>query len=101
MTAKKRNTKAANAACREVQRQHREVRRDLLATLRRQSRLIGYGTFRREVAPELYDLATMAIGRRGMSLRFGGIVFPLRHGWHVYVGDPETGETLVIAGGLS
>jgi hypothetical protein len=91
--------KAASAAHHGMQRLRRKTRRDLLATLRRQSRLVASGFFRREAAPELFDLGMTAKDRRGMSLRFGGIVFPLKHGWHVYVADPETGEMLV-AGGL-
>lgn len=76
------------------------VRRRLLETIRLQSRLIGMGFFRRDTAPELFDLAMAAKERRGRSMTFEGIRFPLKHGWHVYVCDPETGETLAAAGGI-
>lgn len=93
--AAKRNTRAATAAARELARLRRAAQRRLLATLRRQSRLIDRGFFRRETAPDLFDLAMTAKDRRGKSVRFGGMVFPLKHGWSTYVCDPQTGDVLV------
>lgn len=81
-------------------RQAAAVRRRLIETVRWQSRQIGRGFFTRTAAPELFDLAIAAKDRRGRSLVFQGVRFPLKHGWHVYVCDPETGETLVGAGGI-
>ena len=81
-------------------RQAAAERRRLIEIVRRQSRLIGTGLFSRTAAPELFDLAIAAKYQRGRSLLFRGIRFPLKHGWHVYVCDPETGETLVGAGGI-
>lgn len=75
-------------------------RRRLLEIIRWQAQQLGHGFFTREVAPELFDLAIAAKYRRGRSLVFQGVRFPLKHGWHVYVCDPDTGETLVGAGGL-
>ncbi len=72
-------------------------KRRLLATLRRQAHSIGHGFFSRETAPELFDLATTAKYRRGKFVRFGGMKFPLQHGWSVYVADPQTGDVLVSA----
>lgn len=100
MAAAKRCTRAATAAARELTRLRQALQKDLLTVLRRQSRLIGYGFFRREAAPELYDLAMAAKDRRGRSVSFGGIVFPLSHGWSTYVLDPETGDVLVSASAL-
>lgn len=97
MAAAKKNTRAAAVVQREIARQRRQFCRTLLATLRQQSRLIDRGFFRRETAPELFDLAMTAKDRRGKSVRFGGMVFPLSHGWSVYVHDPETGRVLVSA----
>jgi hypothetical protein len=96
----KNSTKAASAAYRKLVRQRRQVSRNLLETLRRQSRQIDYGFFRRETAPELYDLAMTAKDRRGKSLKFGGLVFPLSYGWATRVHDPVTDEVLVTVSGL-
>lgn len=76
------------------------ARRCLLEIVRRQSRQLGHGFFARTAAPELFDLAIAAKGRRGGWLVFQGVRFPLKHGLHVYVCDPDTGETLVGAGGI-
>ncbi|GAB1393335.1 hypothetical protein MASR1M60_14980 [Rhodocyclaceae bacterium] len=81
-------------------RQAASDRRRLIDTLRRQSRAIGGRFFTREAAPELFDLAIEAKYQRGRTMLFRGIRFPLKYGWHVYVCDPETSETLIGAGGL-
>lgn len=71
--------------------------RRLLDTLRLQKSRIRYGFFRREAAPELFDLGLAAAAARGRTVRFGGVRFELRFGWWKYVIDPETGETLTGA----
>jgi hypothetical protein len=81
-------------------RQTAAERRRLLEIVRRQSLQLSHGFFTRAMAPELFDLAIAAKHPRGRSLLFRGVRFPLKYGLHVYVCDPDTGETLVGAGGL-
>lgn len=76
-----------------------ETQQRLLNTLRRQKAQIRYGYFRREAAPELYDLALAAAAARGRTVRYGGIRFELRFGWWRYVCDPVTDEILTAADG--
>lgn len=73
------------------------AQRRLLDTLRQQKARIQYGYFRREAAPELYDLGLAAAASPWRTVRYGGIRFELRFGWWRYVIDPETGETLTGA----
>lgn len=75
-------------------------RRRLLEILRWQARNLSHGFFTRDTAPELFDLGIAAKDKRGRSMVFRGIRFPLKHGLVVSVRDPQTGEALVGAGGI-
>lgn len=75
------------------------ARKRLLSALRSESRARWCSGYSMDENTPLVELARAAAYSTKRFVTWGGIRFPLRHGWYLTIIDPETGAPLISTKG--